>query len=190
MDNKQKILLYLAKNNHKKHSILAVSKILDIPYTTTLRSIKQLSNLLNTETIGQTTVVSLNKENDLIIAHLAIASEEEKKEYLQTNNLIQLLSNDITTKDIVLLFGSYAKKTQTKKSDIDMLIINKHGEKTIHFHNQELLFDTSIHPMYFSEKEFVGMIKDKEENVGKQALQHNILLNNSLRFWELILRAL
>lgn len=189
MNNKQKILLFIAKNIDKKHSVLEISKILKIPYTTTLRSVKELKDQLKTENIGQTTAVNLNKENELNIAHLAIASFEEKKEYIQSNNLIKLLSRELLVNDIVVLFGSYAKKTQTEKSDIDLIIINKKGEKTINFHNQELIFNKKINPMYFTEEEFIEMIRDKEENVGKQALKNNIILNNSLKFWELIINA-
>jgi predicted nucleotidyltransferase len=187
MDNKQKILLFLAKNYNKKYSILDVSKTLQIPYTTTLRSIKNMKNSLNTEIIGQTTAVSLNKENELNIAHLAIASVEEKKEYLKINNIIKLLTKEIRVKDIVLLFGSYAKNTQIEKSDIDLIIINEKGEKTINFHNQELIFNKKINPMYFTKEEFSEMLNDEEENVAKQALKNNIILNNPLKFWELVI---
>lgn len=190
MDNKQRLLLYLAKNFDREYSILDLSKTLDIPYTTALRSIKRLKKELVMRSIGASTVVSLNVTYELNKASLALASHEEKEEYLQKSSIMSLIVKELRTDDVVLLFGSYAKRTQTEKSDIDLIIINATGKKTLSFRNQELLLNKEINPMFFTEEEFREMIIDKEENVGKQALRTHVVLNNSLKFWELVIHAI
>ena len=87
----------------------------------------------------------------------------------------------------MVLFGSYAKNTQVKTSDIDLLVINKDGKRSISFSKYELLFKKKINPIFITKQEFKLMLKDKEENVGRQALKNHITLNNSEKFWGVVL---
>ena len=64
----------------------------------------------------------------------------KRKRNFWKNTLIRKISNDIDTKDVVILFGSYAKGKETEKSDIDILVINKDGKKSISFSKHELLY--------------------------------------------------
>ena len=66
------------------------------------------------------------------------------------------------------------------------MIINKEGKKDISFSKYELLFKTKINPIFITKKEFKLMLKDKEENIGKQALYDHIILNNPQEFWECV----
>ncbi|MEK6886574.1 MAG: nucleotidyltransferase domain-containing protein [Nanoarchaeota archaeon] len=86
----------------------------------------------------------------------------------------------------MILFGSYAKKTQKETSDIDILIINKKGDKNISFSKYEVLFKKHINPIFITKEEFKNMINEKDENVGKQALRSHIILNNPEKFWEMV----
>lgn len=190
MNNSNKTLLFLAKNKYKQYSMNEVSKTLQIPYATFYRTVEKLNDLLTKKIIGPTRLITINKENETIIAHLTIASSEEKEEFLKKQVKIKQLIKEINTKEIVLLFGSYAKETQTKKSDIDLLIINNKGEKTISFSKYELIFNIEINPIYITKKEFKQMMQDKEENVGKQALKNHIILNNPQKFWEETINAI
>ena len=84
-----------------------------------------------------------------------------------------------------MLFGSYAKGHPRDDSDIDLLVINKIGDRSINFSKYELLFKKKINPIFITKSEFVKMLKDSEENVGKQALKDHIILNNPESFWRL-----
>ena len=48
-------------------------------------------------------------------------------------------------------------------------------------------FKKKINPLFFMISEFVHMLRDKDENVGKQALKEHIILNNPEGFWEAVL---
>lgn len=184
MDNKHKIINYLGKNQNKRCTMHELSKVLGIPYASFYRAVESMKDLLSIEEVGKSKVISLNKHNSVVKSHLAVSSDEERKEYLQKNPVIRKIYQELDTKDIVILFGSYAKEVQTEKSDIDVMIVNKSGNKSISFSKYETLFRIKINPVFITKKEFKLMLKDKEENVGKQALYRHIILSNPESFWE------
>ncbi len=189
MDNKLKIINYLGKNIDREFTMHELSKILKIPYASFYRTIQQMNGLLIIKSVGKSKTLKLNLKSQIMHSYLAISSEQEKEGLIKNKPLIKIIEKDLDTKDIVLLFGSYAKGTQTKKSDIDIIVINKKGDKSISFSKHEILFNKEINPVFFKEKEFILMLREKDENVGKQALKSHIILNNPKRFWEVVLDA-
>ena len=183
MDNKHKIINYLGKNQNKKYTMHELSRKLDIPYASFYRTIESMKDLLIIEKVGKSKIIALNKDNSIVKSHLIVSSDEERKDYLKKYPIVRKIYQELATKEIVILFGSYAKKTQTEKSDVDLMIINKDGKKNISFSKYELLFKIKINPLFITKKEFKLMLKDKEENVGKQALYSHIILNNPEGFW-------
>jgi predicted nucleotidyltransferase len=187
MDNKLKIIKYLGESLQKAFTMYELSKILCIPYATFYRTVNQMEDLLIIRVIGRYKIIKLNLKNPVIKSYLIIASEEEKKEYLKKQPIIKKIANEIKTKEIVVLFGSYANNKQIEKSDIDLLIINKNGKRTISFSKYELLFKKKINPIFITKKEFKLMLKEKQENIGKQVLKNHVILNNPEKFWEYVL---
>jgi predicted nucleotidyltransferase len=143
-----------------------------------------MKGIVLTRPVGKAKVVSLNLANPLIKPYLTISSDEEKKEFLKNQPILSKIASELSTNDIVVLFGSYAKGIAADKSDIDILVINKTGNKSVSFYKYETLFSKNINPLYVTKGEFERMLKDKEENVGKQALKNHIILNNPEGFWE------
>jgi predicted nucleotidyltransferase len=186
MDNQHKIINYLGKHPGNKYTMHGLSKELKIPYASFYRTINSIKDLLVIEEVGKSKIIALNKQNKVVKSHLVVSSDEERKDYLKKYPIIRKIYQELNTEDIVVVFGSYAKKTQTEKSDIDLLIINKDGKKGISFSKYELLFKIKINPVFISINEFKLMLKDKEENVGKQALYSHIILNNPDGFWECV----
>lgn len=182
MDNIGKILHYLAKTGDL-FTLRELSTLTDIPYATFYRTVKKMGDVVHLVSKGSSTLITLNW-NESTRAYLVLASGEQKKEALKKNPLLKQV--DERTKDIVLVFGSYAKNTQTHKSDIDVMVINEKGEKTINFRDLELLYKKEINPMFFSKEEFVAMLQDKDENVAKQALKNHVVLSGSEDFWKLV----
>jgi len=190
MDNILKIINYLGKHIYTEFTMHELSRILKIPYATFYRTIMKNKDLLIINKVGKSKTITLNTKNPIIQSYLTIASDEEKKEYIKKKHIIRIISKEIKAKDIVLLFGSYAKGEEREKSDIDMMVINKSGERTISFSQHETLFRREINPMFIKEREFIMMLKEEDENVGKQALKDHIILNNPKRFWEVVLNAI
>ena len=190
MDNKQKIINFLGKNFGTLYTLHELSKVLKIPYATFYRTVHKMNNLLIITVIGKSKTIQLSLNNPIARAHLTVSSDEEKKEFLQNQPIIKKIEKELGTKEIVVLFGSYAKRIQHEKSDVDLLIINKEGNKSISFSKYELLFKKRINPIFVTKKEFELMLKDKEENIGRQVLKNHIILNNPEEFWGCVLHAI
>lgn len=188
MDNKLKIMNHLGKNMEQSFSMHELSNILHIPYASFYRTINLMPDLIIKENKGKATFITLNKENPITKSYLAISSEEEKKEFLAKQPIIREIAKGISD-DVAILFGSYAKGKENGKSDIDIMIINKEGKKTISFSQHELIYKKKINPLFFKRSEFISMLKEKEENVGKQAIKSHIVLNNPQKFWEAVFDA-
>jgi len=87
MDNKNRILLHLGKNPFEKPTMHSLSNKLNIPYASFYRSIKGMSDLLVIQQVGKAKIVRIRWNNEAVVAYLATASYEEKKEFLQKNLL-------------------------------------------------------------------------------------------------------
>ena len=172
------------------YTLHELSKVLKIPYATFYRTVHGMNDLLIITVIGKSKTIQLSLNNPIARAHLTVSSDEEKKEFLQNQPIIKKIEKELDTKEIVVLFGSYAKQIQHEKSDVDLLIINKEGNKSISFSKYELLFKKRINPIFVTKKEFELMLKDKEENIGRQVLKNHIILNNPEEFWGEVLDAI
>jgi len=186
MDNKNKIINHLGKHPNKKYTMHGLSRELNIPYASFYRTINSIKDLLIIEEVGKSKIIALDKQNKVVKSHLVVSSDEERKDYLKKYPIVRKIYQELNSDNIILLFGSYTKKAQTEKSDIDLLIINKNGKKSISFSKYELLFKIKINPIFITKKEFKLMLKDKHENVGKQALYNHIILNNPEGFWDCV----
>lgn len=187
MDNKLKLINFLGKNLNQCFTMLKLSKLVGIPYATFYRTVQGMEDVLKVEIVGKSKTVSLKIDNPIVKSHLTVSSDEERKEFLQKHPIMKKIAGELNTKDVVILFGSYAKGKETEKSDIDLMIVNKDGKKSLSFSKYEVLFQKKINPIFVTAEEFRKMLSDKDENVGKQALKSHVLLNNPERFWRLVL---
>lgn len=185
MDNKLRIIGFLGRHKGESFTMLETSKLLGIPYATFHRTLGGMADLVMKNKKGNTTLIEVKARNPIVTPYMALSSYEEKKEAVRKQALLKEI-DQIETSSIVVVFGSYAKGKQRKDSDLDLLVINKRGEKDMSFSKLELIYRKKINPIYVSESEFKDMLGDEEENVGKQALKHNIVLKGHERFWELV----
>ncbi len=190
MDNRLKLINYLGKHLTEKFTMHELSILLDIPYASFYRTVQSMKDLLVVTTIGKAKTIQLKLENPIIKTYLSLASYEEKKAFLTRYPLIEKITRDLITEDIVILFGSYAKEKATHISDIDILVINKEGKKSLSFAKHELLYKKRINPLFITIQEFKDMLRAKEENIGKQVLKGHIILNNPDSFWGCVLDAI
>jgi len=90
------------------------------------------------------------------------------------------------------LFGSYAKGTATKQSDIDLLFIvsnikDKILRESIERESASYQYshNIKISPLITDIEEFKKMIKSKELNVGKEIKEYGISLYGHEVFWRI-----
>ena len=176
------IIKFLIENKNEELNILKISKSLKMDYKNTYSIIKRLEKILlvKIETFGQSSRVKLNA----IVHPLIFEAEfERRKDILKDKNLTVMLSSfKRTIKSrlyVLLMFGSHSKKTQTKSSDIDLMFICADGledavEKDVDRAARSM--PLPLHPLVFSESQFIEMTNSKEPNVGQEALKNNVIL--------------
>lgn len=95
----------------------------------------------------------------------------------------------------VVLFGSLTKGTDYKKSDIDLFILVPSKNKYDDIIDTECAalsrsFGIEINPIVSEPTNLLTMLKDKENNVGKEVLKNKIILFGAEKLWELILEVI
>ena len=95
----------------------------------------------------------------------------------------------------VVLFGSLAKGNDSKKSDIDLFILipsKKKYDEAIEMECAAISkgFGIEVNPIIAEPTSLLTMLKDKEQNVGKEILKNKIILFGAEKFWELVLEVI
>ncbi len=110
-------------------------------------------------------------------------------------HIIENIKNKIPTKFFILLLtGSFVKKTQIKSSDLDMVIIcgdNEDPKKILAQINYESEMSIpKVHPYVFTKKQFLGMILDDEENYGKETVRNRFIFYGGSQYYAIINEAI
>ncbi|MBU1975139.1 MAG: nucleotidyltransferase domain-containing protein [Nanoarchaeota archaeon] len=129
INEKYEIMLQILK---KPAHGRALAQELDIPLTTVQNRLNQLMNegVLEYKTEGKNKIFSL-KQNSLAKAKIIMAEQYRLLKLYHTYPELRIIFEQLTTqfKGMILLFGSYAKFSAKKDSDIDVYIRTK--DKTI-----------------------------------------------------------
>lgn len=186
------IIKFLIEKKNEELNILRISKELKMDYKNAYSIVKRLEkeSLVKLESFGQSSRVKLISQAHPLIFE---AEYNRRKELLKDKNLAVMLNDfkkALKSKCYMLLvFGSYAKKTQTRNSDIDLMFIVPDGteelfEKDVNRAASSL--PLPIHPLVFSEKQFLEMTNAREPNVGQEALKNNIILYGIETYYEMV----
>jgi len=186
------IIKLLLEHKNEDLNINNIACLLKKNYKTVYTIVKRLEDLkiITVKRFGKSLKVELvNKLHFFVF----LAEYERKEEILKNKDLTVMLDsflNGIKTKCfILLLFGSYAKKSNTKNSDIDLMFIvpDEDKEETEkNMHNIASLLPLNLHINVFKESEFINMKNSKEITVGSEAMNNNIILYGIEMYYELI----
>lgn len=121
--------------------------------------------LISSKKFGKTLVYSLNFEKEDVKIAFFFYAKEKLKEFSKNHRLIfnGLSKINDDNIDFLSVFGSYAKRTQTKDSDVDILCISsnkKEDEKEI----KSLKYETNLNfaPVVIPKTEFKKIKKENE----------------------------
>ncbi len=129
-----KIVDLLARDIEKKFTINEIAKALEEYYSFVHRTVNKLNkdDVIIKEKAGKSYLCSLNVTNEKTMALMQLSEIEKRGEFLSQNKELKLILEDFvkaaeTQVDAIsiVLFGSYAKGTATKESDIDILLISR-----------------------------------------------------------------
>ena len=160
-----------------------------------LNEFKKL-NLVTSKKTADVTTYSLNLNNNLTLAYLNLINEidvlNNKVIHKKIINELQERISKYTDYFTLIVFGSYAKGTQTKKSDLDIALIvdNEETKKEITpfietIKRRELI---KIDYYVFTEKEFLEMLTNEEQNVGKEIYRANLIYYGLIEYYMLVKR--
>ena len=156
--------------------------------------------IISKKTVGNAHLCSLNLKHDETIAIIFDYETHKKSSFYKEHKVLKAYFLDFFKEakrhniHSFVIFGSYASGKETKKSDLDILIIleNKKQSDMMHklINNAFKLSDAEINPIVIGRKDFIEMLANKVKlNIGKEALKSHIILYGIERFWELVLEA-
>ena len=103
-------------------------------------------------------------------------------------DIISSLSNPFYT---LLLFGSHAKNTARKTSDIDLLFIiselRQEKEIVASVHKSALLNNIKINPVILTQKEFIKGLQEK--SISQEAYKKHVLIKGGELFYTILSHA-
>ena len=198
-----KIIRLMRKDLDKGLTILEISKLLKIGYRPAYNHINEMEKeqIIIIKKVGSSKQCKLNLENQKtkhLLESLDIIKKEELYKKYPKIKIIENLASKLTDRFIsqihsVVLFGSYAKETATKHSDIDLLfIVNDLRDKALRESierecaSYEYSHNIKINPLITNVKELKKMLNAKELNIGKEAREYGISLYGYEFFWRVI----
>lgn len=199
-----KIIGLLRKNLKKGLTIFYISKTLKIGYRPAYNHITEMGKqgIITINKIGNSKQCFLNLDNDKcrhLLEELDMQTMQDlSKKNLKLKNILETLTSRLTEVFIseihsIVLFGSYAKGTALKSSDIDLLFIvsdikNKKLRENIERECASLQYSYSIKisPIITDIPELKRMLALKELNIGKETREYGISVYGSEKFWRIV----
>ena len=188
--NQKEIMNLFRRNIFLKASIRELSRKLNKKsYQRVYEAVKKLEGkkILKLERVGNSYVVSLelNYHSIPLLAHL-----DEKEASGKMPNYEKLMNIREISNYLLIVTGSYAKGTATKKSDLDLVVIVPDNQKAINVQkfveNLTLLFYPKVHLYVFNNKDFLEMLLEKKENYGKEIYRNHLILKNAHIYYEIL----
>lgn len=199
-----KIIELMRSDLDKGLTILDISKQLKIGYRPAYNHLIEMGKegIVKIDKVGSSKQCKLNLINQNT-KHLLQSLDIIKKENIYKSNpklkmIIEGLISKLTEKFIsdlhsIVLFGSYAKGTATKQSDVDLVFIvndlkNKQIRELIERESAsyQYSYNIKVSPLITDIEELKKMLNAKELNVGKELRDYGISVYGHEMFWRVI----
>ena len=188
METEIKILMKLIETKEKmtiRELAISIKADYKIVHTACSRLLKK--GIVHIQNVGNYRQLSLTNN----FSEEIFEAEFRRRQDILKNKNINLILKEVckslsSINFILLLFGSYAKKQENNKSDIDLMFIvpfeamEKEIEKTL------ALLPLKIHYLVFTELQFNKMKDSKEINVVKEAIKNNVVLYGIEQYYALL----
>jgi len=188
------------------YTINEISKVLSKPYGTTYNYVQSMikNKILKSAIKGKSTLCSLNIESQRAIELLSTLSGSDKEAFTKKQSMLSNALDELATRVkeksnhnifTLVLFGSTAKGTARKTSDIDLFFLSPSKEKYDEIIENEcnalrMSYGREVNPIIAEPKMYINMLREKQENVGKQVLRDKVIFFGANKFWELTMEGL
>lgn len=188
------ILDFLLRHPDEQVTIRGLAKRLGKSYTLVYNNLTVLEKkkIIKKISVPPARVISLHESTPTQI--LTNTELKIKGEFLKKFPWAELMLNDVLSSVkspffIFIVFGSYAKGTQTGKSDLDILIITQTKEQA-----QEI--ETSLKRVYTKTRKSIIILqtdefkemtsRPQEFNAGNEAKKHHVILHGVEQYYQML----
>ncbi len=187
MNSEIKILKLLLDNKEKRYTIKKIAETIKINYRIAYEKVM----LLEKEGLIKTTRTGNSKSCEFTYRfnNKVFGAEYERRGELFKNKdflVLQKRLAELQFPFIALLFGSQARGTATKHSDIDILTVSG-DEKEIKIILS--LWPEKIHLTAVTYKDFIHMAKSREFTIVSEAIKNNVILLGIEEYYRLLKNA-
>ena len=183
--NKELSIIALYSGDYKLEFYLRqISKLSKLPLKTCQNTLTNLENekILKGKVEGKNKYFSLNLDNIYVKSYLLKAEIYKMEMFLEKYPEFKTFLKSINTNSTMIVFGSFARLTADKNSDLDLFIISDKEEKL-----PSHLLPYKIHKNKLTEKSFRKAILTKETLI-KEIEANHLILNNQFLYvnimWE------
>lgn len=166
-------------------------------YSWTFNVVKELVKLriLEESKKGGSNVCTINLDEPLTLEYLSLLDELEAFDSkVPKKSVVELMAAIPSPFFTFMVAGSYAKGTQTKSSDIDVVILvddSLEPKKVLSpIKNKSELMIPEIHPYVFKKSEFLQMLLAREENYGKMVYANRLIFFGAGNYYLIIKEAI
>jgi len=190
-----KIVDLLARNTERKFTINEIAKFLEEYYSFVHRIVNKLikDSVVTKEKAGKSYLCSINLYNEKTIILVNLSKIEKKNDLYNSNKELKIILEDfvksaesLITPISIVLFGSYAKGTATKESDIDILLISK-TKVGIDKITKEIYakYGKEINPVIMTSEDFK---RQKDKSLIKEIIKDHYVLYGVEKFVNLVFK--
>lgn len=181
-NNRLEVLKLYTKGYTQEFYLREISRLSKIPLKTTQNIVSFLeeAKLLKSNVRGKNKYFMLNLDNIAVKYSLIEAEVYKTLLFLEEHPLIKSFLKTLQTDSLFLVFGSFAKGTAAKDSDLDLLLV---GKEKIPFH----LLPYTFHKIELDGPSFLKAVQG-QENFIKEVEEHHILLSNHSFYVEMMWR--
>ncbi|MBW2989556.1 nucleotidyltransferase domain-containing protein [Candidatus Woesearchaeota archaeon] len=135
------------------------------------------NKILRSEKKGSIKDYSLNMENPLTASLMVIAEEVKAVRLLSSSFMLKDMVKKIKglSKGLIIVFGSYARGSHSKGSDLDILILGTHEKK---LKDAVKMYPVKTHIMCMGKKSFEKGLSRKE-NFMLEVLKDHVIIRGS-----------
>jgi len=194
--NDIKVIEFFLKHTQDEFSIREISRQIKTDYKLAHNSIKRLINkkIIAKKRHGKTELCIINLKD--AADYLIQVENIKSRRFLERNTGIKLTIREIKEKIknpyyTFILFGSYAKEKQHKRSDLDLLVIVP-GEEFIKeieaaINSVSAIKPIKIHSLVVTSKDFMEMLTAKDGiNIAKETLNNHIIFYGAEAYYNLL----
>ncbi len=180
-----RIVIFFLANAGRSFGIRELSRKMKTDYKMVHTAVQKLSKkgILIKKRQANLDLCSLNITGDLTWVYCG--EMLRANEFLKTHDELASFFNNVKDKIktvfySLVVFGSFAKGTETKNSDLDLLIIAQSrelGEEIERIISAEtVLLKTKVHAIVLAETEFTAGLKEKQINISTEALKNHVII--------------